>query len=88
MSLHLPGCRSPAERLYVLSTLAVASPPTLRDMTILDTAIDTPVGGPSLPQERRLVTPIPGPESRKRQERKSQAPRSRSALAEMSFLLS
>ncbi|MBW8871601.1 MAG: 4-aminobutyrate--2-oxoglutarate transaminase [Leifsonia sp.] len=42
-------------------------------MTILDTAIDAPVGGPSLPQERRLVTPIPGPESRKRAERKAQA---------------
>jgi 4-aminobutyrate aminotransferase/(S)-3-amino-2-methylpropionate transaminase len=42
-------------------------------MTILDTAIDTPVGGPTLPQERRLVTPIPGPESRKRAERKAQA---------------
>jgi 4-aminobutyrate aminotransferase/(S)-3-amino-2-methylpropionate transaminase len=54
-------------------------------MTILDTAQETAgaarpgtpegalVGGPSLPQERRLVTAIPGPESRKRAERKAQA---------------
>ena len=42
-------------------------------MTILSTATSTPVGGPTLPQERRLVTPIPGPESRKRAERKAQA---------------
>src|SRR5690349_24810127 len=35
--------------------------------------VGAPTGGPSLPQERRLVTPIPGPESRKRAERKAQA---------------
>jgi 4-aminobutyrate aminotransferase/(S)-3-amino-2-methylpropionate transaminase len=32
----------------------------------------TPTGGPGLPQERRLVTEIPGPESRARLERKKQ----------------
>jgi 4-aminobutyrate aminotransferase/(S)-3-amino-2-methylpropionate transaminase len=33
---------------------------------------DTPTGGPALPQERRLVTPIPGPQSLARLERKRQ----------------
>ena len=33
----------------------------------------TAVGGPALPQERRLVTAIPGPESLKRTERKAKA---------------
>jgi len=42
-------------------------------MTIVSPASATLVGGPSLPQERRLVTSIPGPESRKRAERKAQA---------------
>ena len=38
--------------------------------TVLDT---TPVGGASLPQERRLVTSIPGPRSQKLHERKERA---------------
>ena len=42
-------------------------------MTIVDTVSTTLTGGPSLPQERRLVTAIPGPESRRRMERKTQA---------------
>ncbi len=42
-------------------------------MTIVDTASATQLGGPTLPQERRLVTAIPGPESRRRMERKTQA---------------
>jgi 4-aminobutyrate aminotransferase/(S)-3-amino-2-methylpropionate transaminase len=47
-------------------------------MTILDEQAATapasvPLGGPQLPQERRLVTEIPGPESRKVLERKAQA---------------
>jgi 4-aminobutyrate aminotransferase/(S)-3-amino-2-methylpropionate transaminase len=42
-------------------------------MTIVDTVPATLTGGPSLPQERRLVTAIPGPESRRRMERKTQA---------------
>jgi 4-aminobutyrate aminotransferase/(S)-3-amino-2-methylpropionate transaminase len=42
-------------------------------MTIVDTVPTTLTGGPSLPQERRLVTAIPGPESRRRMERKTQA---------------
>ncbi len=42
-------------------------------MTIVDTVSATLTGGPSLPQERRLVTAIPGPESRRRMERKTQA---------------
>src|SRR5690606_41538957 len=33
----------------------------------------TPVGGPSLPQERRLVTAIPGPRSQQLLERKAAA---------------
>jgi len=46
-------------------------------MTIVDTsagkASAVHVGGPSLPQERRLVTEIPGPESRRLLERKAKA---------------
>ncbi len=34
---------------------------------------DTPVGGPTLPQERRIVTEIPGPRSRELQARKEAA---------------
>ncbi len=41
-------------------------------MTTLDTH-DAPAGGPRLPQERRLVTEIPGPESRRLLERKADA---------------
>ncbi|HKT56038.1 MAG TPA: aminotransferase class III-fold pyridoxal phosphate-dependent enzyme, partial [Microbacterium sp.] len=40
-------------------------------MTIADTT--TPVGGPTLPQERRLVTAIPGPRSQEVLNRKSAA---------------
>jgi len=36
-------------------------------------AVITPVGGPSLPQERRLVTAIPGPRSQELLERKAAA---------------
>jgi len=43
-------------------------------MTIVsDTTTTTPLGGPSLPQERRLVTSIPGPKSVELARRKSQA---------------
>ncbi|MGN6126016.1 MAG: 4-aminobutyrate--2-oxoglutarate transaminase [Humibacter sp.] len=46
-------------------------------MTIVDTSAGEAraahVGGPSLPQERRLVTEIPGPESRRLLERKAKA---------------
>jgi 4-aminobutyrate aminotransferase/(S)-3-amino-2-methylpropionate transaminase len=34
-----------------------------RGMTLTDVTTTAPLGGPSLPQERRLVTPIPGPRS-------------------------
>ena len=34
---------------------------------------DSPVGGPGLPQERRLVTPIPGPRSQELFERRGEA---------------
>ena len=34
---------------------------------------DIPVGGPSLPQERRLVTPVPGPKSQALMERRNAA---------------
>jgi len=37
-----------------------------------DAATQRPVGGPDLPQERRLVTEIPGPESVRRFERRGQ----------------
>ena len=44
-------------------------------MTLVDTPrpTSTPLGGPSLVQERRLVTSIPGPKSRALSERKAQA---------------
>ncbi|TFC49824.1 4-aminobutyrate--2-oxoglutarate transaminase [Cryobacterium sp. TMT1-21] len=43
-------------------------------MTIVESlAQETPVGGPSLPQERRLVTAIPGPKSQELSARKAQA---------------
>jgi 4-aminobutyrate aminotransferase/(S)-3-amino-2-methylpropionate transaminase len=46
-------------------------------MTIVDTPTDAaptaPTGGPELPQERRLVTEIPGPQSRRLLERKAEA---------------
>jgi len=44
-------------------------------MTLTETARSTatPIGGPSLPQERKLVTTIPGPKSRALSERKAQA---------------
>jgi 4-aminobutyrate aminotransferase/(S)-3-amino-2-methylpropionate transaminase len=46
-------------------------------MTIVDstrdTSLDVPLGGPSLPQERRLVTAIPGPKSIERMKRKARA---------------
>ena len=38
-----------------------------------ETAASTPVGGPDLPQERRLVTEIPGPRSRELHERRAAA---------------
>jgi len=43
-------------------------------MTIVETLTSTvPLGGPSLPQERRLVTNIPGPKSQALQARKAEA---------------
>ena len=47
-------------------------------MTIADTPtgiepVSAPAGGPGLPQERRLVTEIPGPRSRRLLERKAEA---------------
>lgn len=44
-------------------------------MTLVDTArpTSTPLGGPSLVQERKLLTSIPGPKSRALSERKAQA---------------
>jgi 4-aminobutyrate aminotransferase/(S)-3-amino-2-methylpropionate transaminase len=42
-------------------------------MTVTDTTSAAIVGGPGLPQERRLVTEIPGPQSRRLLERKAQA---------------
>jgi len=43
-------------------------------MTLVDTPrLDTPLGGPSLPQVRRLVSDIPGPKSRELTARKAQA---------------
>jgi 4-aminobutyrate aminotransferase/(S)-3-amino-2-methylpropionate transaminase len=38
-----------------------------------DTIIETPLGGPTLPQERRLVTSIPGPRSQELLDRKADA---------------
>lgn len=43
-------------------------------MTLVDAPrLDTPLGGPSLPQVRRLVSTIPGPKSRELTARKAQA---------------
>ncbi|TFD27441.1 4-aminobutyrate--2-oxoglutarate transaminase [Cryobacterium cryoconiti] len=42
-------------------------------MTLVDALPLTPVGGPSLPQERRLVTAIPGPKSQELSRRKNEA---------------
>ncbi len=42
-------------------------------MTAVDTAVNTPLGGPNLPQERRLVTSIPGPRSQQLLARKAAA---------------
>lgn len=46
---------------------------TLPSMTATETVTATPLGGPSLPQERRLVTSIPGPLSQKLLARKAAA---------------
>lgn len=49
-------------------------PRTLAHMTLLDATTDaTPLGGPSLPQERRLVTALPGPRSAEILARKAEA---------------
>ncbi|MHC2998229.1 4-aminobutyrate--2-oxoglutarate transaminase [Microbacterium sp. HJ5] len=42
-------------------------------MSAVDTVATTPLGGPSLPQERRLVTSIPGPRSKELIDRKASA---------------
>lgn len=42
-------------------------------MSAVDTVATTPLGGPSLPQERRLVTSIPGPRSQELIARKASA---------------
>jgi 4-aminobutyrate aminotransferase/(S)-3-amino-2-methylpropionate transaminase len=42
-------------------------------MTVTETLTATPLGGPSLPQERRLVTSIPGPRSQELMARKAAA---------------
>ncbi|GAA3868764.1 4-aminobutyrate--2-oxoglutarate transaminase [Leifsonia kafniensis] len=46
---------------------------TIVDSPRLDSSLDIPLGGPSLPQERRLVTAIPGPKSIERMKRKAAA---------------
>ncbi len=47
--------------------------PTLALMSTTDTVTATPLGGPALPQERRLVTSIPGPRSQELLARKAVA---------------
>ncbi len=47
--------------------------PTLALMSTTDTVTATPLGGPTLPQERRLVTSIPGPRSQELLARKAVA---------------
>lgn len=44
-----------------------------RDMSLPDAPVIAPLGGPSLPQERRLVTSIPGPRSQELLARKAAA---------------
>ncbi|MEO6309568.1 MAG: 4-aminobutyrate--2-oxoglutarate transaminase [Leifsonia sp.] len=46
---------------------------TIVDSPRIDSSLDVPIGGPSLPQERRLVTAIPGPKSIERMKRKAAA---------------
>jgi 4-aminobutyrate aminotransferase/(S)-3-amino-2-methylpropionate transaminase len=46
---------------------------TIVDSPRLDSSLDIPLGGPTLPQERRLVTAIPGPKSIERMKRKAAA---------------
>jgi 4-aminobutyrate aminotransferase / (S)-3-amino-2-methylpropionate transaminase / 5-aminovalerate transaminase len=42
-------------------------------MSTIEASVTTPLGGPSLPQERRLVTTIPGPRSQELLDRKAAA---------------
>ncbi|MFT4218933.1 MAG: 4-aminobutyrate--2-oxoglutarate transaminase [Microbacterium sp.] len=42
-------------------------------MSIVETSVAAPLGGPTLPQERRLVTAIPGPRSQELLDRKAVA---------------
>ncbi|MGF3053337.1 4-aminobutyrate--2-oxoglutarate transaminase [Microbacterium sp. YY-03] len=42
-------------------------------MSTIDATVQTPVGGPTLPQERRVVTAIPGPRSQELLDRKAAA---------------
>ena len=54
---------------------AASQPPTLAIMSISSTPLchAAPLGGPSLPQERRLVTELPGPRSQELLARKAAA---------------
>lgn len=47
--------------------------PATKSQSSFVPALSTPVGGPTLPQERRLLTEVPGPRSRELLERKSSA---------------
>lgn len=47
--------------------------PTLTGMSFTDATLTTPLGGPTLPQERRLVTALPGPRSQELLARKAAA---------------
>ncbi len=60
-------------RLYRTADAAAARGSYARRMTTVETSATVPVGGPSLPQERRLVTAIPGPKSQELLARKSAA---------------
>ncbi|GAB3602792.1 4-aminobutyrate--2-oxoglutarate transaminase [Microbacterium aureliae] len=53
--------------------LGVRGPAYARRMTSTDTLVTHPLGGPALPQERRLVTAIPGPRSQELLARKAAA---------------
>jgi len=59
--------------MYTADNAGGCRSPYSHTMTIIDAPATTPLGGPSLPQERRVVTAIPGPRSQELLDRKAAA---------------
>ena len=59
--------------MYTADNAGGCRGPYSHTMTIIDAPVTTPLGGPSLPQERRVVTAIPGPRSQELLDRKAAA---------------